>query len=183
MVKLMPSSEDVRIYEVAVMYATDVQPHAETELMKEVEVLFTEAGGKLLFKDLWSKRGLAYKIKGYSEARFAIFYYELDPGKLREIDLALRLHKNILRHLIVIPPKGYEAVSYEEKYQQWLKTRETVKDMKSREREEKLKQNVVDKARRETKKTKLAKPAAKPMEMDKLSEQLDKLISDSDLSV
>lgn len=184
MVALHPSSEDVRIYEIAVMYVPDLTSHAEGELLRELEVLFNEAGATLLFKDPWTKRGLAYPIKGYQEAKFVIYYYEVDPAKMRDVDQALKLNKSVLRHLIVIPPKGYEAVSYEEKYQYWLKNRETVKEARTREKEEKVKQNVIDKARRETRKAQEKKPVAKaPVEMEKLSQSLDKLISDEDLKI
>ncbi len=183
---LNPSNEDVRVYEIAVMIQPDLDQKAESTLLKELDEHFKETAGKLLFKDPWSKRGLAYPIKGYNEAKFIIFYFEMDPSKLRELDKQLRLQKGILRHLVVIPPKNYEAISYEETYQQWLKTRETVSDMRQRKKEEKLKQQVVAGAKRATKRTdavkKVAAPA-KPMKMDELSHELDKLISDEDLKM
>ncbi len=179
---LIPSSEDTRVYEIAMMYQPDLEQKAEQTLIKEVEELFAEAQAKLLFKDPWSRRGLAYKIKGFTEAKFVLYYYEMDPSKIREIDNSLRLQKGVLRHLIVIPPKGYEAVSYEDKYQQWLKTRETVTQVRAREREEKAKEKVVAAAKRETKRL-AAKPKVvkAPMEKKQLDAQLDKLISDDDL--
>ena len=72
MVKLVPSSEDVRIYEFAVMLQPDLNGGAETTLLKEIDGIFAEAQAKLMFKDVWSKRGLAYKIKGFTEAKFVI---------------------------------------------------------------------------------------------------------------
>lgn len=184
MVKLVPSSEDVRVYEFAVMYPPDLAQNVENELLKEIDAIFADAKAKLLFKDPWSKRGLAYKIKGYLEAKFCIYYMEMDPAKMREVDGAIRLLKNVMRHLIVIPPKGYEAVNYEEKYKNWLENRETIKERRTRERDEKVKQNVIDKAKRETRRTaEKAKAAPKraAIKLDQLSEELDKLISDEDL--
>ena len=184
MVTLIPSSEDVRIYEIAVMVQPDLQPKEEAELIKGVDDLLAEAQAKLLFKDVWSKRGLAYKIKGHAHAKFIIYYIELDPSKIRDIDHQLRLIKGVLRHLVVIPPKGYEAVGYEEKYQQWLKTRETVGERRTREKDEAAKQAVIAKAKRETKRVHEKKPEAKPeLKMEQLEQQLDKLISDTDLKL
>ncbi len=183
---LNASSDEVRVYEFAVMYAPDLDQKAEATLLKEVEGLFAEAQGKLLFKDPWSKRGLAYKIAGYSEAKFVIYYYEMPPASVRELDKQLRLTKGVLRHLAIIPPPGYEAVSHEAKYQDWLTNRETVAEVKSRKREEKLQKTVVDQAKRTSKRmetTKKEMPAAKPLEMKDLDKQLDKLISDDDLKL
>ncbi len=185
MVKLVPSSEDVRVYEIAVMFQPDLTQSQENAMNKELDEIFGEAKAKLLFKDPWTKRGLAYKIKGYQEAKFCIYYFEVEPAKMREVDNALRLQKNVLRHLIVIPPKGYEAVSWEAKYQDWMVNRETITDRKTREKEEKVQKNVIDKAKRETKRSQ-EKVKATPkaaVEMGKLSASLDKLISDEDLKI
>ena len=183
---LNPSSEDVRVYEIAVMIKPDLDQKAEATLMKELDEHFKEAQGKLLFKDPWSKRGLAYDIGGYGEAKFVIYYFEMDPKFIRELDKQLRLQKGVLRHLIVIPPKNYEAVSYEEAYQQWLKTRVSVSDQRRLKKEEKLKEQVVAGAKRATKRTEAAKKEAvpaKPMKMEKLTQELDKMISDQDLQM
>jgi ribosomal protein S6 len=180
---LNASSEDVRVYEFAVMYQPDLDQKAETALLKELDEHFAEAGGKLLFKDPWSKRGLAYKIGGFSDAKFVIYYFEMDPSKIRELDQQLRLTKGVLRHMIVIPPKGYEAVSYEEKYLDWLKNRVTVAEQRQHKKEERLKQTVTAQAKRATKRMEKPKAEAKPLEMKKLDAELDKLISDSDLKL
>ncbi|MDD5056160.1 MAG: 30S ribosomal protein S6 [Candidatus Peribacteraceae bacterium] len=184
---LVPSNEDVRVYEVAVAISPVLDQKEEANLLKEIDAHFAEAQAKLLFKDPWSKRGLAYKIGGFDQAKFIIYYMEMPPEKIRELDHQLRLTKGILRHLIVIPPNGYEAVSYEDKYQQWLKTRETQADVRHREKEEKLKKSVTDQAKRASKRMTETRPkqkeTAKPMEAEKLTAELDKLISDADLKL
>ncbi len=182
---LNPSSEDVRIYEIAVMLQPDLDPRAESKLLTEVEGHFTDAKAVTLFKDPWTKRGLAYKIGGFDEAKFVIYYLEIDPALVRELDKQLRLTKGVLRHLVVIPPKGYEAVSYENRYQDWLKNRVTLAEQKQNKREERLKQTVTDQAKRTAKRMTEQKPkeAAKPLDSGALSDKLDKLISDDDLKL
>ena len=168
------------------MIQPDLDQKSESTLLKEIDQLFAEAKGTLLFKDPWSKRGLAYPIKGYTDAKFVIYYYEMPPASLREFDRQLRLQKGVLRHLIVIPPKGYEAVSYEAKYQEWLKTRETVEDVRRRKKEEEMKERVVTTAKRAARRKETERKeekSSKPVEMAKLSQELDKLISDEDLKM
>lgn len=181
---LIPSSEDVRIYEIAVMLQPDLDQKAESTLLTEVEEHFTEAKATTLFKDPWTKRGLAYKIGGFDEAKFVIYYLEMDPLLVRELDKQLRLTKGILRHLVVIPPKGYEAVSYESKYHDWLKNRVTLAEQKQNKREERLKQTVTDTAKRTAKRIEQKpKEIAKPLDSGVLADKLDKLISDDDLKL
>jgi ribosomal protein S6 len=184
MATLIPSSEDVRVYEFSIMYPPNLDSKGEQSLLKEIDEIFAEAKAKLLFKDPWSRRGLAYKIKGFNEAKFVIYYLEMDPANIREVDAALRLVKGLMRHLIVMPPKGYEAISYEEKYQSWLKNRETVAESRVRQKEEKATQKVVDKAKRESKRiASKPKESKAPVEKVKLDASIDKMLADSDLKL
>jgi len=181
---LTPSSEDVRVYEVAIMYQSDLDQKAESDLLKETAALFDEAKGRILFQDPWSKRGLAYKIRGFTEAKFVISYLEVPPENIRELDRLLRLQKGILRHLIVIPPAGYEAVSFEDRYQTWLKTRETAAETQMHKKEERLRQTVAEHAKRTTKRMESKKQApVEPLKAKELDEQIEKLISDADLKL
>lgn len=181
---LNPSSDEVRVYELCVMYPADIDQKAENTLLKEVSDLLSEAEAKIVFTDQWSKRGLAYPIKGHTQAKYVIHYFEVDPAKIRTLDHDLRLLKGLLRHLVVIPPKGYEARNFEELYQNWLKSRESVEDVRKREKEEKVKQTVVQSAKRAAKRMETKKKApAKEIEMGELSSKLDELISDDDLKI
>jgi small subunit ribosomal protein S6 len=181
---LIPSSDDVRVYEVAVLYQPDLDQKSEAVFLKEISGLFAEVEGKLLFQDPWSKRGLAYKIGGFREAKCVIYYYEMPPVGIRELDRQLRLLKGVLRHMIVIPPKGYEAISYEDHYQQWLKTRESAAEVTKHKKEEHLRQTVVAQAKRTTKRLETRKQEVKePLKVQELEKQLEKLISDDDLKL
>ena len=184
---LEPSTEDVVIYECCVLYPV-LQQKDEQAVLKEVEGTFEEVGAKQIAKDLWGRRGLAYSIKGNTEGNFVVYYYEMDPSKVKETDTALKIMKNVLRHLIVKPPKGYVIQKYSELYEKWLKERETIDQVKTREKEEKLKDQVAKRAKQqarrtdERKKTEVAE-VKKPMEQADLTEKLDKLISDDTLDL
>ncbi|PIR52876.1 30S ribosomal protein S6 [Candidatus Peregrinibacteria bacterium CG10_big_fil_rev_8_21_14_0_10_49_10] len=184
---LTASSEDVRVYEVAVLYPSVLHQKEEQQTLKEVETLFAEAGAKLMEKDAWSRRGLAYSIRGHKEGNFVMYYFEMDPAKLKEVDEALRIIPHILRHLIVKPPKGYQVIKFSAEYDQWLKTRETDAQKKDREKEEALQRQVADKAKRQarraTEKKKEIVEESSPIEEDKLTEELEKLISDDELDI
>jgi small subunit ribosomal protein S6 len=181
---LTPSSDEVRIYEIAVMYPANIDQKSENTLLKEIDDLLGEASANVLFKDPWTKRGLAYPIQSHTEVKYVIFYIEMDPLKVRALDRDLRLQKGVLRHLMVIPPKGYEARSFEGFYQEWLKSRESAEDMRQRKKEEKVKETVVASAKRATKRMDTKKKApVQAVEMGALSEKLDELISDDDLKI
>lgn len=182
------TEEDTRTYEFCVLYPSNLNQKEEAGLLKEVEKIIEEQGGKQISKDAWGKRGLAYKIKGNTEGNFVVYYYQLDPTVLKEIDVSLRILPNLLRHIIVKPPKGYEITKFSEGYETWLKDREGEEDRKKKEQEEKLAKRIADKAKRQVKRVAAKKeeeaPEDKPKaDKKKISEQLDKLISDDDLDI
>jgi small subunit ribosomal protein S6 len=187
MPSVTPSSEDVRIYELCVLYPHPFGQKDENELLKEIETMFDEAGAKQVAKDKWGRRGLAYPIKGSTEGNFVIYYYEMEPKKLRDIDTQLRILKGVLRHMFVKPPKQYQIVKFSESYEKWLKERENVDEKRSREREEKLKDQVAKKAKRQVQRTtekqkEETRPAA-PMSEEAIKQKLDKLISDDQVDL
>jgi small subunit ribosomal protein S6 len=185
---LTPTSEDTRIYECCVLYPYPFGQKEESDLQKEIEGLFAEAGAKMVAKDKWGRRGLAYTVGGFNEGSYIVYYFEMDPSKLKEIDTQLRIMKGVLRHLFVKPPKHYQILKYSEVYEQWLKERSTVEERRDKEREEKLKEQVAKKAKRqaqrtmEKKKEETAKPA-EAMSEEAISEKLDKLISDDTIDL
>lgn len=184
---LTPSSEDTRIYECCVLYPTTLSQKDEQQVVKDVEGFFSEVGAKLVEKDVWGRRGLAYPIKGLMEGKFIVYYFEMDPLKVKEVDQALRIHKSVMRHMFVKPPKKYQVLKYSAVYEEWLRTRETVDQKQEREREEKLNEQVARKAKLQAKKVvEKKKPSmdAKPaMQDDVLTEKLEKLISDDSLDM
>ncbi|MDB4979002.1 MAG: hypothetical protein JWM56_1188 [Candidatus Peribacteria bacterium] len=185
---LVASSEDTRIYEFAIMYPADLLQKQEAEFIKEVEGYFSEAGAMQIAKDAWGRRGLAYPVKGHMEANFVIYYYELDPSKVKEIEQNLRISRNVLRHLVVKPPKNYQILKYSDVYADWQKNHESVDEVRTREKEEKVKEQVAKKAKRQVEKA--ASERTKETKEDKgvvveaqLSRKLEELISDDSLDI
>lgn len=179
-----PSSEDHRLYEFCVLYPYPLPSKEEQQLLKEVEELFAEAGGKMIAKDVWGRRGLAYTIKGSTEGSFVVYYVELMPDKVKEIDRGLRILKGMLRHLVVKPPEGYKIESYAEKYVKWMENREKEDERRAREKEEKLQAQVIERAKRQAKRAtqKKEEKVAAGAKGD-VTKEIDKMLSDSDLSL
>jgi small subunit ribosomal protein S6 len=175
---LVASSEDTRVYELCLLYPYPFNQKEEQELLKEVEGMFEEAGAKLITKDAWGHRGLAYPIGGLTEGHFIIYYWELDPSKIKELDQQLRILKGVLRHLFVKPPKHYQIVKFSAAYEQWLKDRETQEEVKAREREQKVQEQVARKAKRQAKMTTERKKAAPSQASgEDITQKIDQLIS------
>jgi small subunit ribosomal protein S6 len=184
MAQLVPSSEDTRIYEICVLLPYPLQPKELSEAQKTIEGLFEEAGGKQVAKDMWGRRGLAYKIGGFTEGTFIVYYYDFAPEKAAEIDKTLRITPKVLRHIMVKPPKGYEIVEYSAKYEEWKKSEASMEESLKKNREEELHKKMIAKQRT----PKRAEPAKKeveeamtPKDEVQITKEIDKLISDDAL--
>ena len=174
-----PETEDTRLYECAVLYPYPFSQKEESDLLKQVEELFAEAGAKQVAKDLWGRRGLAYRIGGFDEGNFAIYHWDMDPAKVKEVDQQLKILKGVLRHMIVKPPEGYHIVKFSEEYVKWQERAKVEEEDRAREKEERLKKRMVEKAKRTSAKPEAprkAAPAGEAKSKD-FTTQIDKLIS------
>lgn len=187
MTTLTPSSEDVNIYELTVLLPYALNQKEQQDLVKEVEGIFDEAGAKILEKDVWDRRGLAYPIKGHMEGIFIAYYLEIDPAKVKEIDHALKITKGVLRFLYVKPPKNFQIVKYSQRFEQWQKEEKDAEEAAAQRKEDELKRKVLEKAKIQNKRTEKKAPATvgapKKTEKKEISSEIDKLISDDDLSI
>jgi small subunit ribosomal protein S6 len=83
------------------------------KLLKEIEGLFNENGLKLLDKDLWGQRELAYKIKGQSSGFYVVMLFEGEPSGADTVRKDLRIQSGIVRYMMVKMPDNYGIVRYE----------------------------------------------------------------------
>ena len=172
------------IYELCVLYPVNLSQKEEATLLKGIEEFFTEAEGKQLAKDAWGRRGLAFPIKKQIEGNFVIYYYEIAPAKIKEIDKQLRILPNILRHMIVKPPKGYEVVKYSEKFEQWRKELSQADESKRRDEETRLQKKVAEKAKIQAKRVEAKKKeVSSTLEEADLTKKLEELISDDTIGL
>lgn len=184
MATLQASSEDTRIYELCILYPFPLNQKEEAEIQKGIEEILSEAEAKIILKDVWGRRGLAYPIGGYREGSFVVYYLDMEPAQLKEMDVQLRLLKGVLRHLIVKPPKNYKIVPMAGRYDEWKQQAKAEGERKAAEKEEKLKKQVLDKAKRAAKKPDAEKKAPeKSVPKEDLGKKLDKLISDDSIEL
>ena len=64
--------------------------------VKLVQDTITRIGGTVDKVDEWGKRHLAYEVRHQSEG-----YYVVDPAEIKELDRVIKIHEEIIRHIIV----------------------------------------------------------------------------------
>jgi len=91
-----------------VIVAPDI---GETAIGKRLDALrksIADAGGEVIFEDLWGLRSLSYNIRKHDQGYYAVLDINIDPIKLKEFDRMLRLEPEVLRHLMMKLPSVYQ---------------------------------------------------------------------------
>jgi small subunit ribosomal protein S6 len=94
-----------RNYELMVLLHPDLEIDVETPITK-VEGLVNAVGGKVTKRDNWGKKRLAYRIARQDFAVYVYFELQLDSQKVRELENALLITEEVLRHILVVHEEG-----------------------------------------------------------------------------
>ena len=106
------ADKNLQQYEMMVMIKPDLTQKATKEALQTVRDLIAEAGGKINHEDLWEKRDIAYSVKGYDQAYYAILYFFLNPANLAELKADLDLEQPLLRRMIIKFPTSLSMETY-----------------------------------------------------------------------
>jgi small subunit ribosomal protein S6 len=98
-----------KTYELMVLLHPDLEIDVEAPIAK-VEALVTEVDGKVLKRDNWGKKRLAYRIARQDFAIYVYFELELKPESVQPLDSTILITEEVLRHILVVheenPPKA-----------------------------------------------------------------------------
>lgn len=69
--------------------------------VKLVRDTITRIGGTVVKVDEWGRRHLAYEVKHQNEGYYVVVEFEADPAQITELDRIIKIHEEIIRHIIV----------------------------------------------------------------------------------
>jgi small subunit ribosomal protein S6 len=87
-------------YELVAVLHPDLEIDVDTPIAK-IEKLVANLGGKVIKRDNWGKKRLAYKVKGQNFGVYIEFEVSIDPTQVRDLDRSLGLTEEVIRHLLV----------------------------------------------------------------------------------
>lgn len=88
-------------YELMLIMKPMLTEDIRANVLKKIEDKINKNKGKVTNQDLWGKRHLAYLIEGNEEGYYVVYNFELDQGKITEIDRELKFQNDILRYLLI----------------------------------------------------------------------------------
>ena len=91
----------MRFYESVFIARQDISTGQVNALCDEFENIVTEGGGKILKKEYWGLKTLAYRIKKNRKGHYILFNMEADSKTMDEYDRRLGLNEDVLRVLTI----------------------------------------------------------------------------------
>ena len=78
-----------------------IKPNVSTEQIDEIKNYIDEKIGKIIKQEQWGSKKLAYPIKRETKALYSYYTFDSDPNNIAGLNQWLKIHRNVLRHLIV----------------------------------------------------------------------------------
>ena len=95
----------MRDYEVLYIVRADLDDDKVQDIIKRVNTLIEKAGGSVERTNIWGKRKLAYEVKHQKEGAYVLQDFQIGPDHIPELEAALKITEEVLRHLIVRKPE------------------------------------------------------------------------------
>lgn len=93
-----------RKYEMMILVAPTVTEEGLPPVVDRVSGYVTDQGGEVesfTHDSPWGRRRLAYPIQRFQDAFYVLYYFYAPPSSINELERALRLDDQVIRHLVV----------------------------------------------------------------------------------
>ncbi|MEK7523871.1 MAG: 30S ribosomal protein S6 [Patescibacteria group bacterium] len=112
--KLMPTQEELRKYELMLIFSGELIEAGFAKELDEVRKLLKESTQGISYEDLWGKRDFSFRIKKQARGYYAIFNFDAAPAAILELRSSIKLNQQVLRHLLITLPDDYQPGRYNE---------------------------------------------------------------------
>jgi small subunit ribosomal protein S6 len=96
-----PGGGRLREYELVVILSPELVEEDVPAAIDRLSQLIADRGGEVKDVDRWGRRKLAYPIKKHLEGNYLVTQVMLDPNRTSDVEAALRISEEVLRHLLV----------------------------------------------------------------------------------
>jgi small subunit ribosomal protein S6 len=107
-----------RMYEAMLVLKPDMLESNFKKKLKDFKKYLEDHECRVTEEDVWEKRRLAYRIKQYEEAIYAVYNFESPSSFIQELENHLRIDNDVIRHLIITIPEGYKYIKFYEEVEE-----------------------------------------------------------------
>lgn len=91
-----------RDYELGIVINPEVGDEQARALVERVTQIINNNNGQVVRVNAWGRRRLAYPIQRFRDGLYFFFDLKLDPSTIAEIERNIRVHEDIIRHLMKV---------------------------------------------------------------------------------
>jgi small subunit ribosomal protein S6 len=91
----------LRDYELVLILDPEIEDEQTSAAIDRVTQYVASHQGEITDVNPWGKRRLSYPIKRRTEGNYIITHFRIEPSQTAELEAALRLSEEVLRHLLV----------------------------------------------------------------------------------
>ncbi len=89
------------LFEHVIMLRQDLSTSDLEETLKMHEQLLNELDGKMIYKESWGLKNLAYPIRENKKAFYEFMNIEIPQNKIDELNSKLNLNEKVIRYLSI----------------------------------------------------------------------------------
>ena len=93
----------MRAYELMTIFRPEMAENEVRNEMTTIEAALSAGGAEVKETDFWGKRRFAYEIDHLNEGYYALVTFQAEAGTVDDVDRALSLSDNVLRHKFIRP--------------------------------------------------------------------------------
>lgn len=93
----------MRTYELMTIFRPEMAEADVRSEVAQIEKALAERGAEIRQTDFWGKRRLAYEIRHLNEGYYAVVSFSGEARAVDDLDRALSLSDNVLRHKFIRP--------------------------------------------------------------------------------
>ena len=88
-------------YETTFITRPDISNNDVENLTSGFCKILEDGGAKIIKKEYWGLRNLAYSIKNSNKGHYTYLCYESDADTLNEVERKMRLNEDVIKHLSI----------------------------------------------------------------------------------
>ena len=91
----------MKIYEGVFLTKANLDSEERAGLFQKLESIISEGDGKILKRDEWGRKRLAYEIKKENEAHYTYLEFTATKDAMDEMKRVMKINDNFLRHMFI----------------------------------------------------------------------------------
>jgi small subunit ribosomal protein S6 len=94
----------LREYECMLILPADADEALVTTAVERITKVISPSGGEIAGLDRWGRKRFAYELARQTEGYYVIVRFSAEPSTQQELDRALKLADEVIRHKVMILP-------------------------------------------------------------------------------